>query len=60
MVLSNEILNPLAIRQQLHLSQERMSHLLRVSCKTYLIEPWSGEAYRHLPMDKPLEFSPKL
>jgi DNA-binding XRE family transcriptional regulator len=34
MVLSSEILNPLTIRQHLHLSQERMSHLLRVSCKT--------------------------
>ncbi|MEY2831955.1 MAG: hypothetical protein RLZZ574_1213 [Cyanobacteriota bacterium] len=34
MVLSNEILNPLTIRQQLYLSQERMSHLLHVSCKT--------------------------
>ena len=34
MVLSSEILNPLSIRQQLHLSQERMSHLLHVSCKT--------------------------
>ena len=27
-------LNPLTIRQQLHLSQERMSHLLHVSAKT--------------------------
>ncbi|MGK7893711.1 MAG: helix-turn-helix domain-containing protein [Xenococcus sp. (in: cyanobacteria)] len=34
MVLSNEILNPLTIRQQLHMSQERMSHLLGISAKT--------------------------
>ncbi len=34
MVLSSEILNPLTIRQQLHLSQERMSHLLGISAKT--------------------------
>ncbi|MDJ0578369.1 MAG: helix-turn-helix transcriptional regulator [Xenococcaceae cyanobacterium MO_234.B1] len=34
MVLSSEILNPLTIRQQLHLSQERMSHLLGISSKT--------------------------
>ncbi len=34
MVLGSETLNPLTIRQQLHLSQERMSRLLRISSKT--------------------------
>lgn len=34
MVLRSEQLNPLVIRQKLGLSQERMSHLLHISCKT--------------------------
>ncbi|MEA5508790.1 helix-turn-helix transcriptional regulator [Crocosphaera sp. UHCC 0190] len=33
-MLTTKVLNPLMIRQQLHLSQERMGHLLRVSAKT--------------------------
>jgi transcriptional regulator with XRE-family HTH domain len=38
-------LNPLAIRQQLHLSQERMSHLLHVSAKTL----WRWENHQAVP-----------
>ena len=48
MVLSSEILNPLTIRQQLHLSQERMSHLLRVSSKTL----WRWESTDASPSNK--------
>lgn len=32
--MGTETLNPLEIRQKLHLSQEKMSHLLHVSAKT--------------------------
>ena len=56
MVLSSEILNPLTIRQQLHLSQERMSHLLRVSCKTL----WRWENTDASPNSKAKEHLAKL
>ncbi len=48
MVLSSEILNPLIIRQQLHLSQERMSHLLHISSKTL----WRWENTNASPSNK--------
>lgn len=56
MVLSSEILNPLTIRQQLHLSQERMSRLLRVSCKTL----WRWENTDASPSGKAKEHLAKL
>lgn len=56
MVLTSEILNPLMIRQQLHLSQERMSHLLRVSCKTL----WRWENTDASPSSKAKEHLAKL
>ena len=45
MTLSTHSLDPIAIRQQLQLSQERMSRLLRVSTKTL----WRWEATPQAP-----------
>ena len=55
MVISSE-LNPLTIRQQLDLSQERMSHLLHVSCKTL----WRWENTDASPSSKAKKYLAKL
>ena len=48
MTLSTETLNPQEIRQQLYLSQERMSHLLHISSKTL----WRWENTEASPSSK--------
>lgn len=55
-MLSTDALNPLVIRQKLHLSQERMSHLLHVSTKTL----WRWENTETTPNNEALQHLSKL
>ncbi|GFE68456.1 DNA-binding transcriptional regulator [Chroococcus sp. FPU101] len=55
-MLSSDVLNPQVIRQMLHLSQERMSHLLHVSTKTL----WRWENTSTAPNSVALQHLSKL